>query len=96
MGIDWFRDLVICIAGLVLTGVLIFITVMAYSLYKRAKSALDSTEAILATAQRVSSYVQDEAVKPLVQVMALVQGIRQGVDTFSTLFKKHRGGGRDV
>ena len=96
MGIDWFRDLVICIAGLVLTGVLIFITVMAYSLYKRAKSALDSTEAILATAQRVSSYVQDEAVKPLVQVMALVQGIRQGVDTFSTLFKKHRGGGTDV
>ena len=96
MGIDWFRDLVICIAGLVLTGVLIFITIMAYSLYKRAKSALDSTEAILATAQRVSSYVQDEAVKPLVQVMALVQGIRQGVDTFSTLFKKHRGGGTDV
>lgn len=96
MGIDWFRDLVICIAGLVLTGVLIFITVMAYSLYKRAKSTLDSTEAIIASVQEISSYVQAEVAKPLVQVMALVQGIRQGVDTFSTLFKKHRGGGKDV
>ena len=96
MGIEWFRDLVICIAGLVFTGVLIFFAVMSYSLYKRTKSALDSTKAILATAQRVSSYVQDEAMKPLVQLMALFQGIRQGVDTFSTIFKKRRGGGRDV
>ena len=96
MGIEWFRDLVICIAGLVLAGVLIFIAVMVYSLYKRSKSALDSTNAILPTVQRFSSCVQDEAVKPLVQLMAVVQGIRQGIETFSALFKKHKEGGGDV
>jgi hypothetical protein len=96
MGIEWFRDLVICIAGLVLAGVLIFIAVMACSLYRKAKATLSSAEAIVARVQRFSVYVEDEAIKPLVQIVALVQGIRQGVNTFSTLFKKNKEGGRDV
>ena len=96
MGIEWFRDLVICIAGLVLAGVLIFIAVMAYSLYRKAKATVSSAEAIVARVQRFSVYVEDEAIKPLVQIVALVQGIRQGVNTFSTLFKKNKEGGRDV
>jgi uncharacterized protein YoxC len=96
MGIEWFRDLVICIAGLVLAGVLIFIAVMAYSLYRKAKTTLNSAEAIVARVQRFSACIEEEAVKPLVQVVALIQGIRQGVNTFSTLFKKNKEGGRDV
>ena len=96
MGIDWFRDLVVCIAGLVLTGVLIFCAVMAYSLYKRTKPILDSIKTTSATIQGISSYVQDEVAKPLIQVVALVEGVRQGIDTFSGLFRKYRGGGKDV
>jgi uncharacterized protein YoxC len=96
MGIEWFRDLVICIAGLVLAGVLIFIAVMAYSLYRKAKATLNSAEAIVARIQKLAAYIEDEAVKPLVQIVALFQGIRQGVDTFSTLFKKRKEGGGDV
>ena len=96
MGIEWFRDLVICIAGLVFTGVLVVIAVMAYSLFKRTKTALELTQDILTTTKKFSTYVQDEAVKPLVQVLALIQGVRQGINTFSTLFKKDKEGGRDV
>jgi hypothetical protein len=96
MGIEWFRDLVICIAGLVLAGVLIFIAVMAYSLYRKAKATLNSAETIVARVQRFSAYVEDEAIKPLVQIVALIQGVRQGVNTFSNLFKKNKEGGRDV
>ena len=96
MTIEWFRDLVICIAGVVLTGVLVFIAVMAYSLYRRTKSTLDSTNAILAAVQKFSNYVQDEAAKPLIQMLALLQGISQGVGTFSNLFRKRKEGGRDV
>ena len=88
MGIDWFRDLVLCISGLVLVGVLIFVAVMAYSLYKKAKYILDSMKATSATMYGMSSYVRDEVAKPLIQVVALVQGIRQGIDTISALFKK--------
>ena len=45
MSIDWFRDLIICITGLVTTVVLIFIAVLFYSLYKRTKTILDAMQA---------------------------------------------------
>ncbi|MBA7647575.1 hypothetical protein ES703_55348 [subsurface metagenome] len=88
MSIDWFRDLAICILGLVATGVLIFIAVLAYSLYHRVRSILDSVKATSRNIQGISSYVGDEVVKPVIEVAALIQGIRQGVDTISKYFKK--------
>ena len=88
MSIDWFRDLVICISGLVATGVLIFIAVLAYLLYRRAKPILDSIKTTSKTVQGISSYVGDEVAKPLIQVVALFQGMRQGIDTVSKFLKK--------
>ena len=92
MGIDWFRDLIICILGLVATGVLIFIAVLLYSFYHRTRSILDSIETISRTIQGITSYVGSEVAKPLIQVVALIQGIRQGIDTVSKFFKKQEGG----
>ncbi len=91
MSIDWFRDLVISISGLVLIGVLIFIAVLSYSLYRRVKSILDSVKTTSRTIQGVSSYVGDEVVKPITQIVALIQGIRQGIDAVSNLFRKKEG-----
>ncbi len=88
MSIDWFRDLVICISGLMATVVLVFIAVLLYSLYRRTRSILDSIKATTATVQGISSYVGNEVAKPLIQVVALVQGIRQGIDTINKFFKK--------
>ena len=92
MSIDWFRDLVISISGLVLIVVLIFIAVLAYSLYRRIRSILDSVRATSRTIQGVSSYVGDEVVKPVAQIVALIQGVRQGIDAASKLFRKKEGG----
>lgn len=91
MSIDWFRDLVISISGLVLIGVLIFIVVLSYSLYRRIKTILDSVKTTSRTIQVVSSYVGDEVVKPITQIVALIQGIRQGIDAVSNLFRKKEG-----
>ena len=88
MSIDWLRDLVICIFGLVATGVFIFITVLFFSLYRRARVILDSVKATSKTIQGVSSYVGDEVVKPVIELAAIIQGIRQGIDTVSRLIKK--------
>lgn len=88
MSIDWFRDLIICILGLVATGVLILVAVLSYSLYHRTRSILDSIETISRTIQGISSYVRGEVVKPVIEVVALVQGIRQGINTISKFFKK--------
>ena len=92
MSIDWFRDLIICISGLVAAGVLIFIAVLSYSLYRRTKAVLDSMLARAATIQGVSSYVRDEVVKPLIQIVALIQGILHGIEAISKFFKKEEGG----
>ena len=92
MSIDWFRDLVICIFGLVATGVLVFIAVLSYSLYHRTRSILDSLRTASSTIKSVSSYVGDEVAKPLIQVAALIQGVRQGIDTVTKFFKKREGG----
>ncbi len=92
MGIDWFRDLIICILGLVATGVLIFIAVLLYLFYRRTRSILDSIETSSRTIRGITSYVGGEVAKPLIQVVALIQGIRQGIDTVSKFFKKQEGG----
>jgi len=91
MSIDWFH-LIICIFGIVTAGVLVFIAVLLYLLYRRTRSILDSIKATTTTIQGVSSYVGEEVVRPVVQVAAVVQGIRQGIDTISKFFKKQEGG----
>ena len=88
MDIAWFRDLVICITGLVVAVVVIFVAVLAYLLYKRARSVLNLAEAASATMYEISSSVRDEIVKPVVQLVALIRGICQGIDMVSRFFKK--------
>jgi len=85
MDIGWYRDLAIIILVVVATGMLVVISVLAISLYRRVKPILDSAKAIVQTVQ--------EVVKPLVQIAALVQGIRQGIDGVNKIF--HRKGGKD-
>lgn len=93
MDITWLRDLAISISGLVLTAVLIFIAVLAYLLYRRARSILDSMKIVSRNIEGISSFVTDEVAKPVIQVVAFAQGIRQGISAFSKLFKKKEGGG---
>lgn len=93
MDIGWYRDLAIVILVVVATVVLIIITVLAFSLYRRMRPILDSVKTAGKTIQQITSYVGEEVVKPVIQIAALVQGIRQGIDSVSKLFK--RKGGRD-
>jgi hypothetical protein len=96
MNIEWFRDLVICISGLVVTVVVIFIAVLAYLLYNKARSVMDSIKATSATINEISSAVRDEIVKPVLQWVTLIKGLFQGIDLVSRFFKKEeQEGGRD-
>ena len=109
MDIAWFRDLIICISGLVSIVVLIFIAVLSYSFYRKAGSVidsmssfyrrtgsvLDSIEATSATMKGVVCSVRDEMVSPMVQVLAIVQGIRQGINIANKFFRKKEEGGEN-
>lgn len=88
MSIEWFRDLVIVIFGLVATGVLILIGVLSYSFYRRTKPILDSLRATLETVQQFSSYLGQEVAKPMIQASALFQGITAGIEAITKLFRR--------
>ena len=88
MGMDWVRDLVIVISGSLLVVALIIIIVLLFLMYCRVRSILDSIKKTTRNVQEVSTYVGDEVVKPITQVVALIQGIRQGVDSVSKIFRK--------
>jgi len=88
MGIDWFRDLVIVISGSLSAVALIIIIVILLLMYRRVKSILDSIKKITRKVQEVSTYVGDEVVKPVTQVVTLIEGIRQGVDGVRKVFGK--------
>ena len=92
MSIDWLRDLIIVIFGLVATGVLIFLAVLLYAVYRRIRPILDSVKTTSKTIEEISSYAGDEVAKPLMQVVAFIQGIRQGINVISKFFKKKKGG----
>ena len=88
MSIEWFRDLVVCIFGLGATAAVIFLAVLALLLYRRLRPVLDSVKATTKTVENLSSCVEDEVAKPLAQVVAFVQGIRQAVGLVSRFTKK--------
>ena len=88
MNIEWFRDLVVCIFGLGATIVVIFLAVLAFLLYRRLRPVLDSLKATTKTVENLSSCVEAEVARPLAQVAAFVQGIRQAVGLVSRFTQK--------
>ena len=94
MSIEWLRDLVVCIFGIGATLVIICVGVLAFVFYFRVKPILDSVKKATKTVENITTSVEEEVVKPIVQVAAFVQGMRQAVGTVSR-FTRRQEGGRD-
>ncbi|HEX7364000.1 MAG TPA: hypothetical protein VF366_02410 [Dehalococcoidia bacterium] len=94
MDIGWYRDLVICISGLIVMVVVIFIAILAFLLFRKVRPILDNVQATTATVREVTYTVKEELVKPVLQFSTLIRGITQGIELVSRLFKKeeHEGG----
>ena len=87
MGIEWFRDLSITILGFVTTAVLIFTAILVYRLYRALKSTLLLVKAASKIVYDTVALVQ-AGIKPLLPLLALIQGIRGGFKGISKIFKK--------
>jgi len=88
VSIEWFRDLVICIFGLGATVVILALVVLAFMIYFRVKPILNSVKATTKTVENISSTVEEEVAKPLAQVAAFVQGLRQAMNLVGQFTKK--------
>ena len=95
MSIEWFRDLVVCIFGLGATVAIVFIGVVVFLLYRKLRPILDSVKATTKTVENISSCVEEEVYRPLAQLAAFIQGIRQAVSLVSRFSKGKKGGRND-
>jgi hypothetical protein len=90
MDITWFRDLSITLLGFVTTAVLIFVTILVYRLYRKADYALQ-------LAKSASKIVYDTVTLvrqgPLGIIMALIQGVRGGLNGISNMINKGKNKG---
>lgn len=88
MTIPLIRDIVIILLGIVATGALVFLTILAYSLYKRLKDILNSLDAASSALQNLASSITSPLSQPLNQVSSLVQGVREGIEGIVKMFQK--------
>jgi hypothetical protein len=86
--IDWFRDLVIIIFGLVGTFFLVFIGIMAFSLFRRFEVILDSLKVTSANIQEISTVAKEQLTRPVSQVGSIFRGIVSWIKIIGNYFKK--------
>ncbi len=88
MDIEWFRDLVICIFGLLATVGVIILVVLAFMFYFRLKPLLDSMKKTAGTVAKITSAVETELAGPMAQIISFVQGCRQAIGLFNRFFRR--------
>ena len=90
MTIEWFRDLIIIIYGLVGAVFLVSIGIMAFLLFRRLKVILDSLALTSANIQEISTVAKEQMVGPIMQVGSVFQGITRWIEMISGYFKKSK------
>ena len=88
MGIEWVRDLALCILGFGTTIVVIFIGIIVFLLFRKIKPVLESLKNTTRTVENISSCVEAEVATPLAQISAFIQGIRQAINMVSKFSRK--------
>lgn len=90
MDIAWFRDLSVIVLAIVVVTMVIVMGVIAIKFYRRAKPIIDSIKATAANVQEISSFVKEAVAKPIICIATVIQGIRQGIEWFTNIFKKQK------
>ena len=84
MDIEFVRDLILSIQGVVFIVLMLVITVLILVLFRKAKKMLDAVDTVTGKVQKASSSVNEEVVKAALQMVTLIQGAR----TIREAFKK--------
>lgn len=95
MGIAWFRDLIICISGIMAIVVLILFTVLMIKTYRKSKSVLCSVEATSKNLQEISSILREKIFIPFAEMGTFIHGISKVIESINRIFRKKEGGKHD-
>lgn len=88
MGIEWYRDLVIIVAGvlvILISFVMLLLVISIYrktnTIYKRSEGIMRSLENTSGAIEGFTQYAIRELVKPLIEIAALFHGVKSGIDS---------------
>lgn len=95
MDIAWFRDLIICISGIVAIVVLILFAVLMVTIFRKSKSVLRSVEATSKNLQEISSVLRDKIFTPFAEMGTFIHGISKVMESINRTFRKKKGGKHD-
>ena len=90
MNIAWFRDLSVIVLAIGVVTMVIILGVIALKLYRRVRPIIDSVKTTAANVQEISAFVKEAVVKPIICMATIIQGIRQGIEGFTNMFKKEK------
>lgn len=82
---DW-RDLMIVIWGAVGILILIFVGVIIFLFYRKLSTLLDSANYVVDKVGYVIDYTDEEMVRPIMKLGAMIKGIIQGIEVFKKIF----------
>ena len=95
MDIELIRDIVIIASGAIFVIVLLIVAFVALSISSKVKEITSSAKGILAKAETaaedlrvISSYTREEIARPLAHVAGVIQGLGQGISSFTDILKK--------
>lgn len=88
MDIEIFRDWAISVSAVAVFIGMIVIIILAAGLYRKASRILTKLEAMTGKLRRASDAVNEEHLKPILQAVALFQG----VSSIRNTFRKKEGG----
>ena len=91
MTIEWFRDLVIVIFGLGAFVAVVIFTVMAFIMFFRARTIMDSVKKTTKSVENITTCIEQEVVRPIAGIASFFQGFRQAGSLFG-IFNKKQGG----
>ena len=92
MSIEWYRDLVICIFGVMAAVAMILITILVASLYRKSRNVLQSVEATSKIIQEITSSLRKKFISPIAGMGAFIQGIYKGIKAIDKISGKKKGG----
>jgi hypothetical protein len=91
MSLAELRDLFIVIFAILGIGATIFISIIAFLVYRRIRAVLDSGRATLGNIRDITSTVSENIVKPLASIASIIRGIARALEFISGPVRRKEG-----
>jgi len=91
MSLAELRDLFIVIFAILGIGVTVFLSIIAFLIFRRIRDILDSGKATLGSTRGITTVVAEEIVTPLSSIASIVQGVAKAFDFISGYSRRKEG-----